>query len=347
MPSQIANSTPPGLPSAQAAIKKIFDRRAEGFDRVAFLPREIAGRMQERLDYIKVSPLHILDAGCGLGSDVAALTTRYPTTQLAGVDLSAAMLARARANAGATTEGASRWLPDALRRMLGRKSSWLVQADYAALPFADGAFDMVWSNLALQWHHQPDQVFPEWQRVLSVGGLLMFSTLGPDTLRELRAAWREADAAVHGGRLPPVLEFVDMHDFGDMLVASGFELPVMDMETLTITYRDPAALLADVRGWGGYPVGRGRPGEASAPSGPGRIDVLPGLTGRTMHRALLAALERQRRADGTLALTFEIVYGHAWKAQPRTTAEGHAVFRLDDIGGRRRGGPGPGRSGPG
>lgn len=356
-------------PSAPSLLRRVFDRRAAAFDRVAFLPREIASRMQQRLDYIKVAPQHILDAGCGVGSDLSALSARYPASQLAGADLSHAMLRQAAHRPSTANDGVSRWLPDALRRVLGHRSAWLAQADFTSLPFANGCFDIVWSNLALQWHPQPDQVFPEWQRVLAVGGLLMFSTLGPDTLQELRAAWHEAYRAVHGalpveegtgaakptggvadGSMPtsgsvppaPVLDFVDMHDFGDMLVASGFELPVMDMERLTITYREPAALLADVRGWGAFRAlqRRGDGGSAAASSTRDAATATaglssPGMMGRRLHRAWMDALASRRQPDGTIPLTFEIIYGHAWKAAPRMTADGQAIVRLDDIGGRR------------
>jgi malonyl-CoA O-methyltransferase len=153
--------------------------------------------------------------------------------------------------------------------------------------------------------------------VLKVNGLLMFSTLGPDTLKELRGAYAEVEAA-HGVALRKhVIDFVDMHDLGDMLVESGFEIPVMDQETLTITYKSPESLLADVRRWGAYPFEREASSSAAA---------------RRLHKALLAALEARRRADGTIALTFEVIYGHAWKAVPRTTAEGHGIVRIEDIG---------------
>lgn len=351
-------SASPFQRAAPAVQRRVFDRRAATFEKVAFLPREIATRMRERLDYIRTTPAHILDAGCGPGADLPVLGARYPAAQVTGLDASHAMLAKAgRAAAPEGRLDTRRWLPGALRRALGHREAWRVQADFATLPFDDGAFDMVWSNLALQWHARPDGVFPEWQRVLATGGLLMFSTLGPDTLKELRAAWLEADAGrgappaierhaptggaglpagpagafaagAPGRRRAPVLDFVDMHDFGDMLVASGFELPVMDMEMLSVTYRDPVALLADVRAWGAVP---GRDATDAGPQGA----VVPGLTGRRAHQRLLDALERQRDAQGRLVLTFEIVYGHAWKAQPRTTNDAPAVVRVEDIGGRR------------
>jgi malonyl-CoA O-methyltransferase len=176
----------------------------------------------------------------------------------------------------------------------------------------------LWSNLALHWHARPDLVFPEWQRVLKVNGLLMFSTFGPDTLRELRAAYREAERTLGIAPEPHTIDFVDMHDLGDMLVESGFEIPVMDQEVLTITYKSPESLFADVTRWGAYPFERAFDA--------GRADA------QALRGAVYGALEALRRDDGSIPLTFEVIYGHAWKAVPRTTAEGHGIVRLEDIG---------------
>ncbi|WP_227243493.1 methyltransferase domain-containing protein [Paraburkholderia caribensis] len=302
-------------------LRKIFDRRAATFDDVAFLPREIAQRMRERLDYIKVNPAQVLDAGCGAGDDLPALRERFPEAPVFGADLSRAMLARAVQH-DATDTSWRRFLPASLGKALGSRGPRFAQADFSALPFASGAFEFIWSNLALHWHSRPDLVFPEWQRVLKVNGLLMFSTLGPDTLKELRGAYAEIEAAHGVNTHKHVIDFVDMHDLGDMLVESGFEIPVMDQETLTITYKSPESLLADVRRWGAYPFRR----EAS-----------PGVASRRMRKALLAALEARRRADGTIPLTFEVIYGHAWKAVPRMTPEGHGIVRIEDIGRGRQG----------
>ncbi|MGF6983313.1 malonyl-CoA O-methyltransferase [Paraburkholderia atlantica] len=304
-------------------LRRIFDRRAATFDDVAFLPREIAQRMRERLDYIKVAPSSVLDAGCGAGEDIPALRARFPEAPVFGADLSHGMLRRAlRHDAGDTSW--RRFLPPSLGKALGARGPRFAQADFSALPFAAGAFEFIWSNLALHWHSRPDLVFPEWQRVLKVNGLLMFSTLGPDTLKELRGAYAEIEAAHGVASRKHVIDFVDMHDLGDMLVEAGFEIPVVDQETLTITYKSPESLLADVRRWGAYPFER---------------DAHDGALARRLHKALLAALEARRRADGTIALTFEVIYGHAWKAVPRTTAEGHGIVRLEDIG------RGPGKRG--
>jgi malonyl-CoA O-methyltransferase len=299
-------------------VRRIFDRRAATFDDVAFLPREIAKRMRERLDYIKVAPVRVLDAGCGQGADLPALRERFAEASVLGADLSAVMLARANAAETAESEANSGWrrfLPATLGKAFGARGPQLAQADFAELPFSAGAFELLWSNLALHWHARPDLVFPEWQRVLKVSGLLMFSTLGPDTLRELSRAYAEAEKALGLAPRPHTIDFVDMHDLGDMLVESGFEIPVMDQEVLTITYKSAATLLADVRRWGAFPLVQG-----SQPQG------------RALRDALHAALEARRRDDGTIPLTFEVIYGHAWKAVPRMTAEGHGIVRLEDIG---------------
>lgn len=288
-------------------LRRVFDRRAAHWSDADFLVREVAHRLLERLDYIKLTPKCILDAGCGTGADFAALQARYPQAYLVGADSSLGM-ARAAAERGAS-EGWRRWLRRA-------PPQGVVQADFGALPLKDGVLDLVWSNLALHWREDPHRVIPEWHRVLHTNGLLLFSTFGPDTLRELRAAWNAVDARPH------VIAFTDMHDLGDMMVQSGFGLPVVDMEMFTVTYETPAALLRDVRLLGGNPMSE-------------RFD---GLTGRRRHQALCRALEQQRRPDGVLALTFEFIYGHAWRTPAKTDEQGNAVVRLQDIGGRRSGG---------
>ena len=264
-----------------------------------FLRREIANRMFERLTLVKTAPRHVLDAGCGSGADLARLQQQYPAAQVIGLDAAPGLLAQA---------GSVQAPRSLLSRLLPAKAGIdLVCADFGALPFGPNSLDLVWSNLALHWHPQPDRVFAEWRRVLRVEGLLMFSNFGPDTFKELRAAFAAADEAPHA------LPFVDMHDFGDQLVEAGFSTPVMDMEVLTITYDTAAALLADVRALGGNPLAtRGR-----------------GLMGRAAWQRMLAALEAGRRADGKLALSIEVIYGHAFRPAPRTTAAGEAIIRFE------------------
>ncbi|WP_277189402.1 methyltransferase domain-containing protein [Caballeronia sp. BR00000012568055] len=302
-------------------LREIFDRRAADFNEVAFLPREIASRMRERLEYIKVAPTRVLDAACGAGSDLSGLRERFTEASVLGVDISSAMLKRASladsADAESTT-GWKRFLPSTLAKAFGARGPQLAQADFSALPFASEAFELLWSNLALHWHASPDAVFPEWQRVLKVNGLLMFSTFGPDTLRELAAAYREAERTLGLAPHPHTIDFVDMHDLGDMLVESGFEIPVMDQEVITITYKSPESLLKDVTRWGAYPFERATPAHAA--------------DAQALRGAVHEKLDALRREDGTIPLTFEVIYGHAWKAVPRMTAEGHGIVRLEDIG---------------
>lgn len=274
-----------------------------------FLRREIAGRMFERLELIRTAPSLVLDAGCGEGADLPLLRQRYAEARLLGLDASAAMLGAARDSQAAALSSMNRLL----RRFLPRAANAptlhaeLVCGDFADLPLAATSADLIWSNLALHWHPQPHRVFQEWRRVLRVDGLLMFSCFGPDTFRELREAWAGIDGAAHA------LPFVDMHDFGDMLVDAGFATPVMDMETITVTYADADRLLADVRAWGGNPLQtRSR-----------------GLLGRAAHARMRAALEAKRRPDGTLPLSFEIIYGHAFRPVARTTAAGETIIRFD------------------
>lgn len=274
-----------------------------------FLRREIAGRMRERLALVKIEPQRVLDAGCGAGADLPLLEEQYPQAQIIGLDASLPMLQAANSSRDAALSSTRR----ALRKWLPRLASGsfpdlsLVCGDFAQMPFRNSIMDLVWSNLALHWHPQPDHVFAEWRRVLRVDGLLMFSCFGPDTFREIRSAFSAIDAAPHA------LPFVDMHDFGDMLVNVGFSTPVMDMETITVIYDSAEKLLADVRAWGGNPLRTRR----------------RGLVGREAWTTMVKALEQGRRADGKLALTFEVVYGHAFRPAPRTTASGESVIRLD------------------
>lgn len=280
---------PPRMPARVETVRRQFDRGAARFAAHDALPREIERRLLERLDIIRVQPARIVDAGCGAGHSRGPLLQRYPAAQWIGADLSTAMLARISTPRG--------WAD----RLLGRAPPVArVCADAAALPLADGSVDLVCSNLMLHWHPAPHTLFPEFRRVLRVDGLLLFSCFGPDTLKEVRAACTQA--------LPQSrpLPFVDMHDFGDMLVASGFATPVMDVEVLTLTYPGPRELLRELRALGGNP----------------RDDRPQGLPATRQAQALLDALDARRDAQGRIAVTFEVAYGHAWKPQPRAVTRG-------------------------
>ena len=297
-------ANPPKLsaPIDQERVRALF-ARPERIQPSDFLRREVASRMFDRLALIKLAPQRVLDAGCGIGADLELLQKTYPAAQILGLDAAEAMLRAARGPAGKTSS-----LNQLLSKLLPAKAGVdLLCGDFAELPLGPNALDLVWSNLALHWHPQPDRVFAEWRRVLRVNSLLMFSCFGPDTFREIRAAFAEADLAPHA------LPFVDMHDFGDQLVEVGFSTPVLDMEVITVTYDTPQALLADVRALGGNPL----------------ATLRRGLMGKQAWQRMLDALERGRRPDGKLGLTFEVIYGHAFRPAPRVTAAGEAIIRFD------------------
>jgi len=264
------------------AARRRFDRAAATYLAAARLETEVGARMLERLDYVRVSPQRILDAGCGPAPQAAALGKRYPAAQLLGVDFSLPMLRQARSVG---------WLA----RLRGVRRPVAVCASLAHLPFAAGSVQLLWSNMALHWVDEPRAALAEFHRVLAPEGLLMFSALGPDTLKELRAA--AGEARVH--------RFADMHDLGDWLVAAGFSAPVMDMEILTLEYRDVTSLFSELRA----------SGQTSA-----RADRPRGLAGK----ALLASL-----APAGSRATCEVVYGHAWKGVARRSADGRSIVQFE------------------
>jgi malonyl-CoA O-methyltransferase len=264
--------------------------------------------MFERLSLIKINPEQILDAGCGEGDDLLTLRQHFPRSALLGLDAALPMLSETRQREARSSSGMQR-LMRALRvrsQHLSAQSA-LVCGDFGHLPLKAAAMDMVWSNLALHWHPQPHRVLAEWARVLRVDGLLMFCCFGPDTLKELRETF-SADA-----RHARVLPFVDLHDYGDMLVRAGFTSPVMDMEKLNITYSSAQQMIADVRALGGNPL-ESRP---------------RGLIAPARWQAFLQALARHSGPDGKLSLTIEVVYGHAFRGRPRTTGTGEPIVHFE------------------
>ena len=277
-------------------VRRNFARAATAYDGSAVLQREVANRMLERLDYVKIAPQRVLDVGCGTGGSLTALGERYPKSFVFGADASEAML-----QAGRGQRKRMRWL---LPFMRGNTAS-LLSADAQALPLKTASVGLIWSNLMLHWVDDPLAAFRESHRVLDIGGLLMFSTFGPDTLKELRACFSDGHEHTH--------RFVDMHDYGDMLVECGFADPVMDVEMLTMTYPGVDELFSDLR----------RNGASCAMQ-----TRRSGLMGRQAWQAARAAYERLLK-DGRLPATFEVVYGHAWKAQPSKTADGRAIVRFD------------------
>ena len=286
------------------AVRRAFARAAATYDAAAALQREVGARMASRLDYIRIAPRTILDAGCGTGDAVGELAARYAGARIVALDAALPMVAAARRRARGARSLLGRLLPGAFGG--GGAAPFFLCGDFNSLPLSGVTFELVWSNLALQWANDLPRAFAEMRRVLKVGGLLTFTTFGPDTLQEVRRAFARADGHTHTNR------FTDMHDIGDMLVAAGFADPVMDMEKLTLTYADANALMRELKQIGATNATRGRP---------------HGLMGRERWRRALAALESMRR-DGRIPATFEVIYGHAWKGEPRFSAEGHPIVKL-------------------
>lgn len=286
----------------QNRVRRAFDRVAPAFATSDFLYREMSRRMDERLDVVRIAPERILDAGCGLGIDRQAVQQRYPDADWFGLDHSVEMLRHGRA----TEEAALSFM----RRLLNpgrRRQSFLMAASIDALPFAAQKMDLIWSNAALHWLNDLSDVFREFNRVLRVGGLLMFSTFGPDTLKELR----QSIDAISGKGSNRIHEFTDMHDIGDMLLQTGFSDPVMDMETLKLTYADPWQAMRELR----------LAGSVSA-----QYEIHRGLGAKSFWPRVFEHWPRDMQ--GRYVLTFELVQGHAWKASPRQHEDGRAVINF-------------------
>ena len=210
----------------QAQVRRAFDRAAESYEQFAVLQNEVCRRLLEKLDIVKLQPQMILDAGAGTGQAVAALFLRYKKAQLVALDLSENMLQQTSRHGGIL------------------RSPYLVCADIQQLPFADESFDLVFSSLSMQWCNDLNAALLEAKRVLKPGGLFVFTTFGPDTLKELRQSWRSVDDADHVNR------FIDMHDIGDALLHDGYAEPVMEAEVLTVTYDTVDEVMRDLKAIG-------------------------------------------------------------------------------------------------
>ena len=280
-----------------ALVRRSFDLASENYDRVAFIESRVRDEILQRLDLVDLKPGVILDAGCATGAWGGRLLKRYKRSRLLALDLSVDMLHRAR-----------RQKPR-FRRLDA------ICADAASIPLPDASVDLICSNLMLHWCHDLDQVLREFRRVLSPRGLLTFSTLGPDTLTELRRAWRSVDGNVHVNR------FVDMHDLGDALIRAGLAEPVMDVDYFKLSYQRLIDLMKELKAVGAHNINKGRP---------------RGLTSR----ARLIAVEnayREFAVDGRLPVTCEVIFGQAWgpreKKAPATT---EVTIPVAQIGRKRR-----------
>ncbi len=285
---------PPESPSAsldRAAVARHF-ARAAALAADAEPAREVREELLSRIGFFGIDPKVVLDLGAGTGQAAAALRRRFRRAHVVALDLSPAMLAIAARRA--------RW-PRRFTRVAG---------DACALPLRQGSCDLVVANLALPWCVDPDRALAEMRRVLTPRGLLLFSTLGTATLRELRESWATVD------RSPHVHDFIDMHDLGSALARAGFAEPVLDLEQYTRHFDTLRALASQLKhaGAGNAHAARAR-----------------GLTGRKRIAAVTQAYERWRR-EGLLPATFEVVYAAAFAGEPRARATaGEFVVPLERL----------------
>jgi malonyl-CoA O-methyltransferase len=256
-------------------VARAFRRVAAGYAKADFLHAELRARLLARLDLVRLHPETILDLGAGPPESTADITGRFPSARLLAVDLVPEMLGTA----------AQPWLR--------------ICADGTRLPLRDNSVDLAIASMLLHWCEDVPAVLTEIRRVLRYPGLVLLTTLGPGSLKELRAAWPQSD------RDNRTLAFTDMHNLGDALVRAGFAEPVVDTETLTITYRDLGRLMTDLRGVGAGNLAPGRP---------------RGLTGRTRWNAMADAYEELRSSAGVLPVTLEVIYAQAWSGGGRGAA---------------------------
>jgi malonyl-CoA O-methyltransferase len=255
-------------------LRASFDRASGSYEAAATLQARVADELLERLGAFRLEPRVVLDSGSGTGRVTRALKRRYPKALVMALDIAPGMLREAQRHQG-------------LLRRFAR-----VCADAQRLPLAAASVDLVFSSLMLQWCEPLSQALAEVRRVLKPTGFFAFSTLGPDTLHELRAAWAAVDGASHVNR------FLDVHDVGDALAHAGLAEPVLDVDRLALSYPDTLGLMRDLKAIGAHNVTAGRPRT---------------LSGRGRLVRMSAAYEAFRR-DGQLPATYEVIYGACWGA---------------------------------
>jgi malonyl-CoA O-methyltransferase len=263
----------------KARVRASFDRAANTYDAAAVLQKLVRDEMLSRLNLVKIKPQAILDAGCGTGHGSFALQKRFKNAPVVSLDIALGMLQKTKSQQPFLNKLI-------LNKLFGKQH--LVCADIEQLPIISASMGLVWSNLALQWCNDLDGAFSEVARVLQPNSLFMFSTFGPDTLKELRAASNNGHTHVS--------RFIDMHDIGDALTRAGFSAPVLDVEHYTLTYDDVKSVMTDLKKIGAHNATYGRN---------------RGLAGKSFLQNLTQHYE-QFRTQGKLPATFEVIYGHAW-----------------------------------
>ena len=259
----------------KARVRAAFSRAADSYDAAAVLQKQVRAEMVDRLNLINIAPKAILDAGCGTGAGSFALQKKFKRAQVISLDIALGMLNKTKTQRSF------------LNKLFNQQH--LLCADIESLPIASSSINLLWSNLALQWCNDLDAAFSEAARVLQRDGLYIFSTFGPDTLKELRAATYNGHTHVS--------RFIDMHDIGDALTRAGFSAPVLDVEYYTLTYNDVKGVMQDLKSIGAHNATQGR---------------ARGLQGKGFLQNLTKNYE-QFRVQGKLPATFEVIYGHAWR----------------------------------
>ncbi|WP_100623210.1 methyltransferase domain-containing protein [Candidatus Coxiella mudrowiae] len=251
------------------AVAKALEAAAKTYGEGGEIPGAIADRLLERLDFIRLNPLRVVDFGSRMGHTTRALLKRYKKANIISFHFSVSLLNRAK-------DG------------FWRRHPKMVVGEYTLLPFMDQSVDLIFSNLTFQWSFDLQKTLQECQRILRPGGLLLFSTVGPDTLKELRASFSDEKRHVH--------TFYDMHDIGDMLIHLHFVDPVMDMEYLSVRYSSVLQLMADLKAIGAHNAAQ---------------DRSRGLMGRNQWHQMLKAYEKCRDENCSIPATIEVIYGHA------------------------------------
>lgn len=265
----------------KAEIARSFSLAAKSYDQHAFVQQEIGSRLLDRLDYLQNKPRTILDVGAGSGQLTRRLQDKFPESIVFACDIAEDMMHYAK-----------------------RKQPWQFWknhpqyfcADAECLPLQKGSIDLIFSNFALQWCNDLAQVFAEFKRILSPNGMIFFSTLGPQTLIELRKSFATVDNKTH------INEFIDMHDIGDFLLNTPFADPVIDMELVIIEYQNVRRLLEDLKGTGAHHINAERPA---------------GCFPKQHYLRMIAAYEHFKQANGNFPASYEVIYGHAWQQAPR------------------------------
>ena len=264
----------------EKALRTAFNQSAGSYDAVARVQKEVGQRMLERLDFMTMQPQCIVDLGAGTGYFTHKLAKRYRKARVISLDFALGMMQYAKT-----------------------RKSWLMKSHYICadlhhIPLPDNSVDLIYSNCVLQWSNNLSNAIKESYRILKPGGLFMFTSMGPDTLKELRASWADVDTEQH------VNTFIDMHDIGDLLLACQFIEPVMDMEMVQLEYADVKTLMQELKTLGAHNVSQQRQRT---------------LTGKGKLKKLLAAYQSFQLANGYYPASYEIIYGHAWKAEGRNT----------------------------